>query len=291
MRLVTYEFQGEIRVGVLLPAGETICPAAELGFRARTMNDFIRELDGEKLAALPALAAGRTGVPLSAARLLAPIPDPERDVICLGLNYREHAAEAARADEKYDQQRGEAVYFSKRVDAAVAPGAPINGHFDICDRLDYEAELAVVIGRDAKNVAAADAERYILGYTILNDVSARNLQTKHGQWYFGKSLDGFTPIGPWIVTADELPGPPKLGIRCYVNGEKRQDSSTGNMIFDIPYIIEELSRGMTLQAGTIISTGTPSGVALGMQTDGYLHAGDVIRCEIDGIGVLENPVT
>lgn len=290
MRLVTYEFEGKPQVGVMKPEGEEIFPASGLGFSAGGMNDFIRELTDEKRAALPELVRGKQSVKLSDVRLLAPIPDPERDVVCLGLNYREHAAEAARADNKYDQQRGEAVYFSKRVDRAVAPGEKINGHFDICDKLDYEAELAVVIGKDAKDVPAAEAGRYILGYTILNDVSARNLQTKHGQWYFGKSLDGFTPIGPWIVTSDEFGQDLSLGIRCFVNGEERQNSNTGNMIFDIHYIIEELSRGMTLQAGTIISTGTPSGVALGMKADGYLHSGDVVRCEIDGIGVLENPV-
>lgn len=287
MRFVTYEFEGKTRVGVVDASGDAVSPVSAFGFGAETMNDFIRELQTKPLQAD---ASSGEWVKLCGARLLAPIPKPERDVVCLGLNYREHAAEAAKADEKYDQQRGEAVYFSKRVDAAVAPGENINGHFDICDKLDYEVELAVIIGRDAKNVPAAEANDYILGYTILNDVSARNLQTKHGQWYFGKSLDGFTPIGPWIVTPDELPADMKLGIRCFVNGEKRQDSSTGNMIFDIPYIIEELSHGMTLQAGTIISTGTPSGVALGMQGDGYLRRGDVVRCEIDGIGVLENAV-
>jgi 2-keto-4-pentenoate hydratase/2-oxohepta-3-ene-1,7-dioic acid hydratase in catechol pathway len=271
------------------PEGDAVISVSELGFRADDMNGFIRESSGGGLAALAAGLEGKKTHCLQEIKLLAPIPYPEHDVICLGLNYRDHAAEAEKAG-KYGRQRGEAVYFSKRVDRAVAPGERIQSHFDICDTLDYEAELAVVIGRDAKDVRAIDAGEYILGYTILNDVSARNLQTKHGQWYFGKSLDGFTPMGPWIVTADELPGAPDLGIRCFVNGEKRQESRTGNMIFDIPYIIEELSRGMTLQAGTIISTGTPSGVAMGMESCGYLRSGDVVRCEIDGIGVLENAV-
>lgn len=184
------------------------------------------------------------------------------------------------------------MYFSKRLQRAVAPGDKIDGHFDICDSLDYEVELGVVIGRDAKNVKAADAGKYIFGYTIVNDVSARNLQTRHKQWYFGKSLDDFTPMGPCILSADEVGAMPELDIRCYVNGEKRQDSNTRMMIFDIPYIIEELSAGMTLKAGTVIATGTPSGVALGMppEVQKYLESGDVVRCEIDGIGVLENTI-
>ena len=229
---------------------------------------------------------------MSDIKLDAAIPEPKQDIICLGLNYRDHAEEATRADAVFDVQRGDAVYFAKRLQRAVAPGGTIDGHFDICDSLDYEVELGVVIGKDAKNVKAADAAEYIFGYTIINDVSARNLQTRHKQWYFGKSLDDFTPIGPCIVSAEKLGAMPELDIRCYVNGELRQNSNTRMMIFDIPYIIEELSAGMTLKAGTVIATGTPSGVALGMEPSvrEYLKSGDVIRCEIEGIGVLENAI-
>ena len=196
------------------------------------------------------------------------------------------------ADAVFDVQRGDAVYFSKRLNKAVATNDTIDGHFDICDSLDYEVELGVIIGKDAKNVKAADAAEYIFGYTIINDVSARNLQTRHKQWYFGKSLDGFTPMGPYIRSAEELGAMPELNIRCYVNDELRQNSNTRMMIFDIPYIIEELSAGMTLKAGTVIATGTPSGVALGMDpaVRQYLKSGDVVRCEIDGLGILENTI-
>ena len=158
------------------------------------------------------------------------------------------------------------------------------------ERLDYEAELAVIIGRAAKNVKAKDAMDYIFGYTVLNDVSARVLQAAHKQWYFGKSLDGFTPIGPCIVTADEIVFPPALHITARVNGELRQDSTTDLLITSIADIIEELSSGMTLLPGTIISTGTPSGVGMGFDPPKFLKPGDVVECTIDGIGTLRNTV-
>lgn len=288
MKFVTYINDGESGVGVLNAAETAVIPAAELGLEAKTMNELIDELRGE----LPTVPEVVKELALSEIKLDAAIPEPKQDIICLGLNYRDHAEEATRADAVFDVQRGDAVYFAKRLQRAVAPGGTIDGHFDICDSLDYEVELGVVLGKDAKNVKAADAAEYIFGYTIINDVSARNLQTRHKQWYFGKSLDDFTPIGPCIVSAEKLGAMPELDIRCYVNGELRQNSNTRMMIFDIPYIIEELSTGMTLKAGTVIATGTPSGVALGMEPTvrEYLKSGDVIRCEIEGIGVLENTI-
>lgn len=288
MKFVTYNYKNSEAVGILTEDEKAVVPAKSLGFRAESMNEFIDELGGR----LPELPAEPETLSLAEVKLEAPIPVPRQDVICLGLNYRDHAEEATKADAVFDVQRGDAVYFAKRLQRAVAPNDSIDGHFDICDSLDYEVELAVIIGRDARNVKAGDAGDYIFGYTILNDVSARNLQTRHKQWYFGKSLDDFTPMGPCIATAESIGSRPELGIRCYVNGELRQNSNTRMMIFDIPYIIEELSAGMTLKAGTVIATGTPSGVALGMspETQKYLESGDVIRCEIDEIGVLENTV-
>lgn len=288
MKFVTYNYKNSEAVGILTEDEKAVVPAKSLGFRAESMNEFIDELGGR----LPELPAEPETLSLAEVKLEAPIPVPRQDVICLGLNYRDHAEEATKADAVFDVQRGDAVYFAKRLQRAVAPNDSIDGHFDICDSLDYEVELAVIIGRDARNVKARDAGDYIFGYTILNDVSARNLQTRHKQWYFGKSLDDFTPMGPCIATAGSIGSRPELGIRCYVNGELRQNSNTRMMIFDIPYIIEELSAGMTLKAGTVIATGTPSGVALGMspETQKYLESGDVIRCEIDEIGVLENTV-
>lgn len=288
MKFVTYTYNGVTAPGVLTADESAVIPASELGYAAKSMNELIDQLSGT----MPVIPAEAMSIAISAVKLEAPIPEPKQDVVCLGLNYRDHVEEATRADAVFDVQRGDAVYFAKRLQKAVAPGDMIDGHFDICDSLDYEAELGVIIGKDAKNVKAEDALEYIFGYTIINDVSARNLQTRHKQWYFGKSLDDFTPMGPCIVTPESIGAKPELDIRCYINGEKRQDSNTRMMIFDIPYIIEELSAGMTLKAGTVIATGTPSGVALGMppETQKYLVSGDVIRCEIDGIGVLENTV-
>lgn len=233
----------------------------------------------------PGLAVG------SQVRLLSPIPHPLQDVICLGLNYTEHAREAAAYSRTAFTSKDRCpVYFSKRVSLSQGDGEPVPAYEGLVDSLDYEAELAVIIGKDAKGVSAGEAADYIFGYTILNDYSARNLQTRHTQWYLGKSLDGFTPMGPCIVTADAFSFPPRLRIRSTVNGEVRQDSTTDMLIFGIDYIISELSAGMTLKAGTIISTGTPKGVGMGFDPPKFLHAGDVVTCEIEGIGTLTNPI-
>jgi 2-keto-4-pentenoate hydratase/2-oxohepta-3-ene-1,7-dioic acid hydratase in catechol pathway len=290
MKLATYEINGEVKVGVIGNDHGKIVPVSALGYNATEMTEFIREIGGklpeEKIAAIDAAQ----GDLLAQCRLLSPIPQPAQDILCLGVNYKDHQDETIKAGVAYDKSKASTIYFGKRLNRAVGPNEYIDGHFNIVDSLDYEVELAVVIGKDAKDVAIEDVKDYILGYTIVNDISARNLQKKHQQWYFGKSLDDFTPIGPWIVTADEFDGIPQVGIRCYVNGELRQNSNTKLLINPIDFVIHELSQGMTLKAGTIIATGTPSGVAMGMDPQPWLQSGDVIRCEIDGIGVLENTV-
>ena len=172
----------------------------------------------------------------------------------------------------------------------MADGEPILSHQDLVDSLDYEAELAVIISKDAYHVPEEDAASYIFGYTVINDVSARNVQTRHKQWYFGKSLDSFTPMGPCILTADSVPFPPVLNIQSRVNKELRQDSCTDLLIFDIAYVIHELSQGMTLRAGTIISMGTPAGVGMGFDPPRFLKPGDVVECRVEGIGSITNPV-
>lgn len=224
-------------------------------------------------------------------KLLAPIPVPRQDMICLGINYMEHAEESARyKKEAFGGERPYAVYFSKRVNEAVADGGYIESHSRLTDSLDYECELAVVIGKDCRDVEKEEVQDYILGYTIINDVSARDVQTRHKQWYFGKSLDGFTPMGPWIVTEDEIPYPPRLSVQSFVNGELRQDGNTEKLIFDIGHVICELSSGMTLKAGTIIATGTPAGAGMGFTPPKFLKPGDVVTCRIQGIGEITNTV-
>ena len=193
----------------------------------------------------------------------------------------------------YKRQGGErpyTIYFSKRVSTATGSGDFIPAYEGLVDSLDYEAELGVILGKDAKDVNKEEAEAYIFGYTVINDVSARNLQTRHKQWYRGKSLDGFTPMGPCIVTADEIADVQNLDIRCYVNGQLRQSSNTKYMIQTVAGAISELSQGMTLQVGTIIATGTPAGVGMGMQPPTFLRSGDTVVCEIESIGRLENTV-
>ncbi len=278
MKLVTYLQDGAERVGALT--------ADEKALRPLPFGDMLAVIE----AGADALVPAGEEVPLSAVTLLSPIPRPRQDVICLGINYRDHAAEADRYDKSLAKERPETIYFSKRVNEAVPPEGFIDSHPGLVQRLDYEAELAVVIGRTAKNVPAEKAAEHVFGYTVFNDVSARVLQTAHKQWYFGKSLDGFTPIGPCIVTADEIAFPPALPISSRVNGELRQNSNTSLLITGIADIIAELSAGMTLQPGTIIATGTPSGVGMGFDPPKFLKPGDVVECEIGGIGVLRNTV-
>ena len=282
MKLVTYLYDGKEAVGVLSEDGSAVRP---LPFA--DMNTLI-EAPREHL--LAAAEAAKDALPLSAVTLLAPIPRPRQDIICLGMNYRDHLTEAANYDSAFAKERPVTVYFSKRVSQAVAPEGFIERHADLTNRLDYENELAVIIGKSAKNVKAADAADYIFGYTIVNDVSAREVQTSHKQFYFGKGLDGFTPMGPCITTADEIAFPPALTLTTRVNGELRQNSNTELLLNNIAEIIQELSSGMTLLPGTIIATGTPAGVGMGFDPPKFLKPGDVVECTIAGIGTLRNTV-
>lgn len=262
----------------------------------KDMNELICQLGQEKIAQLQLLSKNTdalrgAAVALESVKLCAPIVHPRQDVICLGINYDAHAQEAGRfSDEAFGGERPYTIYFSKRVSTAIGSGDFIPAYEGLVDSLDYEAELGVILGKDAKDVSKEEAEAYIFGYTVINDVSARNLQTRHKQWYRGKSLDGFTPMGPCIVTADEITDVQNLDIRCYVNGQLRQSSNTKYMIQTVAGAIAELSQGMTLQAGTIIATGTPAGVGMGMQPPTFLRSGDTVVCEIENIGRLENTV-
>ena len=291
MKFVTYGYQGEVKVGVL--AGDAVIPVSAAGLAYESMNDLVRGLTEEEKASLEALIrdGSEEAVPFAETVKMAPIPRPRQDVVCLGINYASHAEEAARFhEEAFGLQRPVAIYFAKRVNEAVPDGGEIDSHPGLVEKLDYESELGVVLRKDCKNVKPEEVLDKIFGYTVINDVSARTVQTLHKQWYFGKSLDTFTPMGPCIATADEFDWPPKLAIRSYVNGELRQNSNTGLLINDISHVICELSAGMTLEAGTIIATGTPAGVGMGMIPPCFLKPGDVVCCEIEGIGSITNKV-
>ena len=260
------------------------------------MNALICGWSEDIKAALEHLAANEdvltsAAVNVEKLQLCAPIVHPRQDVICLGINYDAHAQEAGRfSDEAFGGERPYTIYFSKRVSRATATNEAVPSYVGLVDSLDYECELGVVLARDCRAVTKEQARKYIFGYTIINDISARNLQTRHKQWYLGKSLDGFTPMGPCLVTADEIGDEQNLDISCTVNGELRQSSNTKYMIQTVCGAISELSQGMTLQAGTIIATGTPAGVGMGMQPPTFLKTGDEIVCRIEKIGALRNVI-
>lgn len=225
------------------------------------------------------------------AQLLAPLPRPEKNVFCVGRNYAEHIAEGARAQKTTVAVTEVPVYFTKPRTAVIGPGAAIPVFPNVSTQIDYEVELAVIIGTGGRDIAKGAAYDHVWGYTILNDISARDVQRRHGGQYFkGKALDGSCPMGPIAVTRDEMPDPQNVGLRSLVNGEVRQDSNTARMIFDIPTLIASLSEGLTLEPGDILATGTPSGVGYAMDPPRFLTGGDEVVCEIDGIGRLSNPV-
>lgn len=227
-------------------------------------------------------------VPISKVTLQAPIPQPKRDIICLGLNYREHAVEYTSAMEEQQNLPKYPIIFTKATTAVIGPDQNIKSHRHVTKSIDYEAELAVIIGKEGTNIPKEDAYDYIFGYTIMNDVSARDLQKRHSQWFMGKSLDTFAPMGPFIVTEEEIGRPVKLDVKCWVNNELRQNSNTELLIFDIPTIISTISGGITLKPGDIIATGTPKGVGLGFEPPKFLNEGDEVKIEIEKLGVLKN---
>ena len=234
-------------------------------------------------------------VPLAHAVFMAPLPKPRRNLFCVGRNYRAHAKELQGSVFKDNAQAVDAwpIVFTKVPECVVATGTAVRlPGAAISSQIDYEAELAVVIGMGGRNIARADALKHVFGYTIVNDVTARDVQMRHAQWDLGKSFDTFCPMGPWLVTADEVDGT-NTRVRCWVTPaggtpELRQDGRTTDLIFDIPTLIETCSRGITLHPGDIIATGTPAGVGMGLNPPRWLQHGDVVRIEIDGLGVLEN---
>ena len=256
-----------------------------------------RELGAQQLIELQArgepLPATLAALKLSEVQLVAPLPRPRRNIFCVGKNYHAHALEFAGSGFDSSAKSGgdipsDPIIFTKVPESVVGPDAAIEMPA-VSNAIDYEAELTIVIGKGGKSIGAADALSHVWGYTIINDVTARDWQSRHQQWHLGKSFDTFCPMGPWLVSADECVGTNTF-VRSYVNGELRQNASTKDFIFDIPKLIETISAGITLYPGDLIATGTPVGVGIGFKPPKYLKAGDMVRVEIDGIGRLENPV-
>jgi 2-keto-4-pentenoate hydratase/2-oxohepta-3-ene-1,7-dioic acid hydratase in catechol pathway len=284
MRVATFSVGGERRVGVVDTDRQTVSTIdlprheAERGILALIEH-------GEPWPAT------LSPIPLSRVTLDAPIPVPRRNIFCVGKNYHDHAHEFSNSGFDSSAAAGtipkEPIIFSKVPESVIGNEARVIIDPAVSTSIDYEAELAVIIGRDGRGIKPEEAFDYVWGYTIINDVTARDLQGRYSQWLIGKSQDTFCPMGPWAVTRDEL-DVANSGIRCFVNGDLRQNSNTGLLIFDIPTIIAAMSAGMTLRAGDVIATGTPAGVGIGSNPPRYLKAGDVVRVEIDGIGALEN---
>jgi 2-keto-4-pentenoate hydratase/2-oxohepta-3-ene-1,7-dioic acid hydratase in catechol pathway len=289
MRLVTFESEGRLRVGALV--GEEIADVAAA--EGSLSGDMLALIAGGEAMLEKVRQAAERAPRLRNARLKAPIPRPRKNVFCVGKNYHEHAKEFANSG--YDSTAKEIVpeapvIFSKPPTAVIGPGEPIPGHLDRTNSVDYEGELTIVIGRGGRGITKSDALKHVFGYTIINDVTARTTQQLHRQWLLGKGLDGFCPMGPAIVTADEVPDPTTLTLRTWVNDELRQNASVADLIFDIPTLIETISASITLEPGDLIATGTPAGVGLGFSPPKFLKSGDRVRIEVSGIGVLENPV-
>ncbi len=285
MKLLTYRYDGVERVGAL--RGDEVIDLSPLAASMLELIDGGPDLLAE---ARKLVAVAEGGLALAEIELRAPIPRPRKNIICLGMNYAAHAIESLRAKGLPEKLPEYPVFFSKMPTAVNHPNAPVPLMPDVSAQRDWEVELAVIIGWRGRDIPASAALDYVFGYTIMNDVSARDLQTRHQQFFYSKSLDGSAPLGPWIVTTDEIPDPHALGIRLRLNGELVQNSTTHDMIFDIPTCIATFSRGITLEPGDIIATGTPAGVGMGMIPQRWLKAGDVMEAEIDGIGVLRNTV-
>lgn len=295
MRLVTFRSNVGLRVGVLDLATQAVVDLSVADpDLPRDMLGIIA-LGAAGLARIKAaLAAKPAATPLTQVKLVAPIPRPARNIFCVGKNYHEHAREFHSSG--FDASAGKdaipevPIIFTKPPSSVIGPGVAIPAHLDPTSSVDYENELTVVIGKGGRGISRARAFEHVYGYTIVNDVTARTLQQRHKQWFIGKSIDGFCPMGPVLLTADEAGDVGTMHLVTRVNGEVRQDAKVANLIFDIPALIETISAGITLEPGDLIATGTPSGVGIGFKPPKYLKQGDIVSVSIEPIGELTNPV-
>ncbi len=284
MKFATFSHQGSIHVGIVDASANTVRPLPGVGDMVELIARYAEIKD-----TLPASGAS---VGLSEVRLLAPIPKPDRNIFCVGKNYSEHAREFAGSGFEAGAVKGAEIdeypaVFSKGFNTVVGPHDNVQLHATLTSSVDYEVELAIVIGKAGRDIAKADAWKHIFGYTIVNDVTARDRQKNHKQWFLGKNLDTFCPMGPWIATSDEL-DPENLTVKSWVNGELRQNANTSDLIFNIPTLVSTISAGLALEPGDLIATGTPAGVGLGFKPPKFLKAGDVVTMEISNIGQIEN---
>ena len=285
MRWASWNWGGRDHVGTISADGREATPVASADASKGVLPLIEAAARGESL---PQPAGTR--LPVEAIALRAPLPRPLRSLFCVGRNYHAHAAELATTVFKDSLPERDAwpIVFGKLAECVVGPRDAVRlPPAAVSAQIDYESELAVVIGRGGRDISRSRAMDHVFGYTVVNDVTARDVQMRHQQWDLGKSFDTFCPMGPWIVTADELDGR-STRVRGWVNGELRQDGSTRDLIHDIASLIETCSRGITLFPGDVIATGTPAGVGMGLKPPQWLKHGDVVRVEIDGIGVIEN---
>ena len=296
MRYVMFSLPGDAgpRLGVLNGANISDAGAAVSGkWPGRvptTLLELIQSGPDAWRRMSEAVGSAKGAIPVDGIRWYAPIPRPTKNIFCVGLNYLAHAKESSAARGRETKIPQVPVFFTKAPTAVNGPYDPIPWDRSATEQVDYEAELGVIVGAAGKNLKKSDALQHVFGYTIVNDVSARDVQMRHLQYFKGKSLDGFCPMGPSVVTADEFGDPQKKHITLRVNGVTKQDSTTADMMFTVDAILEHLSRGLTLEPGDIVATGTPEGVGLGRTPPEYLNDGDVVETEIEGIGVMRNQV-
>jgi len=291
MKLVTFEFKGSELLGHCNPTLQKVFPL--LDSKSLYKNNMLNLIKAHPLIQKDLPIEG-DGIDLNEVKLKAPIPKPKKNIFCVGKNYFDHAQEFTQSGFDATSKRGDnipdnPIIFTKAPTTIIADGDHIPSHHDLSTQMDYEAELAVIIGEGGRHISKQTAQYHIFGYTIANDITARDLQLKHRQWFIGKSLDGTCPMGPWIGTSNEVNWK-NLNIQCWVNNELRQDANSDSLIFDIPTLIETISAGITLEPGDIISTGTPAGVGIGFDPPRFLKHNDIIKIKIDSLGTLQNKI-
>ena len=293
MRIATCSYNNQTHLAVVEDASVFLVTASKQW--SDDISSMLQLIDaGEKslqnLKKLVANAENADWIPLDKVELLSPIPRPRQNIMCLGWNYIEHVEETSGKALEAPKLPKYPIVFTKAANSMNGPFANIPVDLEVSDKMDWEVELAVIIGKSGQRIAKENALEHVFGYSIINDVSARDTQKRHKQFFVGKSFTGACPMGPWIVTADEIPNPQNLDLKSWVNKALKQDSNTQYQIFDVATVIETLSKGMTLEAGDIIATGTPSGVGYVRNPPEYLMPGDLVECEIEGIGKISNPI-